>query len=65
MYKVYKFQNTSNFSGEKPSIEIDDGHSNLESTLKNWIQGKNPTDDPKWKVGVFAIFKLIKNFEKI
>jgi len=57
-YKVYKFQNKSSFCDEIPTIVITDDDPNWNQIYQNWIKGNNPTNDPNWKTGVFAVSKL-------
>ncbi len=58
-YQIYKFQNVSSFSNEKPTIEIDDSHPNWLAIFHDWKMGKNPTDSNEWKKGIFALTKRI------
>ena len=59
-YKVYKFQNQSDYSDTDSSIVISDTDDNWDEAYSNWVSGKNPTDDKEWKLGVFACTKEIK-----
>jgi hypothetical protein len=56
-YKVYKLQNTSGFSSEKPSIIIQKGDPGWEIAYNKWLRGENPTDSELWKYGIFACTK--------
>lgn len=58
-YKIYKIQNDSNWSKDKPTISIDESDPNWEEALNNYINGKPPTKDPKWKKGTWGITKKI------
>ena len=58
-YKVCAFQNVSGFSGEVPTIYIDETDPNWDEIYETWKSGANPTPDPKWKKGVFALTKKI------
>lgn len=55
-YKISTLQNTSSFSDEKPTIVIQKHTPEWDNAYQNWIIGKNPTDSPEWKKGVFATF---------
>lgn len=59
-YKTYKFQNTSSYNDDVPTIVIADDHPDWDKIYQNWIKGSNPTNDKEWKIGVFAISKLIE-----
>ena len=64
-YEIIKFQNTSSFSYETPTIVIENSHPLWNDFFQNWIQGKNPNNDEKWKIGVFAVFQLKNNVEPL
>ena len=53
-YAVYKIQNTSELSGDKPDIVITKGDPEWDEAFEAWKQWKNPTDSKLWKKGVFA-----------
>lgn len=57
---ITTLQNVSKYSGMVPTIQIKLNTSKpveFELALANWIIGKNPTDSPEWKKGVFAFEK--------
>lgn len=57
-YVIYKLQNVSQWdSNNNPTVEISDIALNWIESLNNWRNGKNPTDSPEWKKGIFAITK--------
>ena len=37
----------------EPTIKITSNDPEWEIAYPLWISGKNPSDDPKWKLGVF------------
>jgi hypothetical protein len=57
-YVICQFQNTSGHSSDKPDIVIDEIHPDWKQIVKNWKDGKNPTDSKLWKKGVVALTKL-------
>lgn len=58
MYQIKALTNSSGFPGNMPpTIKIVRGEDNWEQAYTNWKQGKNPTDSPEWKKGVFALFE--------
>ncbi len=46
-------QNKSNWDTEKPTIVITTDDPIWTEAYANWLKGKNPTDSPEWKKGVF------------
>jgi hypothetical protein len=50
-------QNKSDWDKDKPTIVITPADPQWENAYKNWLSGKNPTDDPAWKLGVYMTFK--------
>ena len=50
-YAIYKLQDDYH----NPTIIIKKGDELWDEAFANWISGKNPTDDPNWKNGVYAI----------
>ena len=56
-YVICKFQNCSEYSEEIPGIVITEDDPGWDEALKNWKQGKNPTDSKLWKKGVIACSK--------
>ncbi|KKN91173.1 hypothetical protein LCGC14_0220390 [marine sediment metagenome] len=56
-YEVYKIQNTSDWSGQKPTVIITENDPGWEEAHARWLDMKNPTDSPEWKKGVIAITK--------
>lgn len=59
-YVIYKIQNVSNYSKEKPTIVIKEGDPGWEEALACWKDGKNPTDSKFWKKGIIALTKPIQ-----
>ncbi len=54
---ITTLQNVSRYSLTPPTIQIKLNTFKpveFETALKNWLEGKNPTDSPEWKKGVFA-----------
>lgn len=39
----------------KPTIIIEKGDDLWDEAFANWISDKNPTNNPAWKRGIFAI----------
>ncbi len=56
-YVICKFQNTTGYNGNDPSIIIEDTHPEWEQIMKRWKEGKNPTDSKLWKKCVIALTK--------
>lgn len=54
-YSVYKLQNVSQNSSEKPDVVITKDDEGWPIAYGNWLDGKPPTDSPHWKSGVFAL----------
>jgi hypothetical protein len=44
--------------GNKPTIIVVPTDAEWKEAYSNWIKGKNPTDSPEWKKGVFLTFQL-------
>ena len=63
-YVICKFQNTSGFHGDDPSIVIEETHPDWKQIVQNWKNGKNPTDSKLWKKGVIALTKLKEGVEE-
>jgi hypothetical protein len=59
-YEVIGLQNTSNYSGEVPTIHIGKESPSWDEAYENWCQGKPPTDSQEWKKGVIAVTAEIK-----
>lgn len=55
--KHKSLQNKSGWDKEKPTIIINANSPEWEQAYKNWLDGKNPTDSPLWKEGVFMTFE--------
>jgi hypothetical protein len=53
-YEVYKFSNVSAYTNDVADIEVNKEDANWDEAYSNWIAGKNPTNHPAWKKGVFA-----------
>lgn len=51
---IIKIANKSGWDQDKPTIMIQQGDLGWEEAYQNWLNGKNPTDSPEWKKGVFA-----------
>lgn len=59
-YLICKLQNASrNDRNSTPTIVIEESQPEWEQAIANWKQGKNPTDHPDWKKGVFALTKYV------
>jgi hypothetical protein len=41
---------------EPPTIRIIEGEDGWEAAYNSYIAGKNPTDSPEWKKGVYMLF---------
>ena len=54
-YQIYKLQNASSWDDNNPTIIIEKGDDLWDEAFANWISGKNPTNNPGWKRGVYAI----------
>jgi len=54
---VNHIQNTCFWGNDSPTVSIQEEDEGWELALQNWLNGKNPTDDPEWKKGVFATRK--------
>ena len=71
--KVTAFQNASNRPGNPaPTIKITIDDPEWDQAMKNWLDGKNPTDSPEWKKCVLAVtqwsvkaFDFVKSFDHI
>lgn len=64
MYKIKTLQNKSNWDSTPPTIIIEnDGSQEWELAYSNWLQGKNPTNDTEWKLGIFATFGECQNYD--
>jgi len=55
-YEPKALQNVSGYSGEEPTIRIDEGSPEWDTAFTRWLDMKNPTDSPEWKKGVFLLF---------
>jgi hypothetical protein len=54
---IATLQNESNWTGKQPTICIkNDGSPEWKEAYENWLEGKNPTNSPEWKRGVYATF---------
>ena len=51
---ITKIQNIPTWDIGEPTIKIIASDGNFNSAYMNWVSGKNPTDSPEWKKGVFA-----------
>ena len=49
-------QNKSNWDNDKPSIVITPDQPQWQEAYSRWLDGKNPTDSPEWKKGVYLTF---------
>ena len=54
-YELYKFQNAPSWSKEEPTIVIEKGDDLWDEAYSNWIKGKPPTNDPKWKSCIIGV----------
>ncbi len=60
-YRINKLANASGYPGNPPAtITIVDSDPKWAEAYTNWLSGKNPTDSPEWKKGVFASTVLLK-----
>jgi hypothetical protein len=57
-YKIVKLANSC--GSKTPTISISESDPDWQESLEKWKKGKNPTDSPEWKKGVFALTKLIE-----
>ena len=51
-------QNKSSWDTDKPTIIINHSDPNWHEAYENWRNGKNPTNSPEWKKGVFLTFTV-------
>lgn len=60
-------QNTSiciPFQAVSPTIKLLQGEVGWDEAYANWLAGKNPTDSPEWKKGVYLHFEQIEEEEE-
>jgi hypothetical protein len=58
-HKIKSLQNSSNFAGNSPpTIVILPTDENWDTAYTNWKNGKNPTNHPDWKKGIFLCFEF-------
>ena len=53
-YVIYKLQNAPDSAKNPPDIIITEDDPEWDQAFKSWLAGKNPTNSPLWKKGVFA-----------
>jgi hypothetical protein len=53
MAKILKNYPFTNKTSVKAPIEISEDTPEWELAYQNWLAGKTPTTDPRWKEGVF------------
>lgn len=57
-YIICKFQNTSPYTNDIPTISITEKDPQWDQAKTNWLNGNNPTNSNKW-TEIFAITKEI------
>jgi hypothetical protein len=63
IYSRPVLQNSSICNTDKPTpptLRIVQGEPAWNDAYKNWLGGKNPTDSPEWKAGVYLHFEPIE-----